>query len=564
MMHYSKDDMLTEYKDTIRTLKSKNYLTLSNNTLNLYSALVKKEDITHAERLKRIPYAKHIKKYLFSNIHKLPKRYIKNNYYILRKELALYFGMRKRPIRPKVFNRWIKHDIFPLPFIRIVSRVYGRENNKGELFVMADLFSKLKYVTDINDQARFKPILNLKNLLTPFNFYLVGCTFGDGYINKKEWRLSDGNPNKSLLKYSKNYLIRLSKLLKKHFEVSFILLETDRNMYNLLIPNKWFALFLHYFFDISFGKANIKLPSLLTKKFNKFLLRGIFDSEGSVGNVINFIMKDKQFVLWCKKTLSGLHIHSQLKYENSGYRIQIGRTYFPEFAANIGFAHPLKQLRFKENLKKGIKKTKFIGVDKTKLVENNFDITQIKDLRVYGLSDFICQLRKGKNLSQKKLAELAHVNEWNIRYWEKGSGIKILDLCKITNAFDLDFVSLLKSNNILYSVGDIKISNKIQLPIKIDKDIIKIAENIRPGIRAAQIRKENELRRLREEELSELKQLIKSVFNVDTKYNLVNLNIYVESQVFNRFFNTFFIYKVPWVSYSDDQISNLIDSWNFN
>ena len=573
--------MLTLQKDRFIRNRLNQYFNYSNrkslilnknNLLNLYYIFIDIQDLKSNNWIKKTFYIKTKNKYIINYLKKLPNNYKFNFYLNLRKSLSLYLNKTKT-IRPAELNRWIKNNSYPAPFIRILSHIYSKEKDVGEYFILEKVYENLEYLEDINQQTKFKPTKFFSDLFTDFNFYLVGCTLGDGHLTKNVWRLADGNPNIKLLDYSFKYLTNINNILKKYFYIDGnIRKDKISNMYELIIPNKLFSQFIHYFFEVPFGKKyKFKLPSII-KYVNKGrkaelemkFLRGIFDSEGYINNSIAITVADKIFIKDCNKLLNKIGIICNYKKVKSGYNIQINKTYLPSFAKTIGFFHPLKQKKIISCLKKGITKSIFIGLKKENLIQNTyFDLSKINELRIDGLSKWIKKLRK--KLTQKEIGKISGVDDWCVRYWENGTGIKLKHLLNILNFLKLDFnylYKLLNNKNIQFYIGGIKVSKKIKLPLRLNNNILTIAKYVRP-LTTLTIRKEDESKRLNKLDISKIENLIKNTFKVEIKYNQLNKGKFIENKVITKFFETFFIYKNPWEPYSKTKIRELKNIWNF-
>lgn len=551
----------------------KKYLNLDEKgLLNLYYLFINLKNFESNHWLKNVPYIRLDNKLIFSFLEKLPNSYKLNFFLNLRKELSFYVG-RKKVIFPKNLKNWIKNNSYPLPFIRVLSYIYSKENKVNESFVLKEIFKNLKYIEEINRRTKFKPPMYFSDLFTDFNFYLIGCTFGDGHLTKYLWRLADGNPNINLLKYSLYYLKRILTKLEKEFLVKgCIRKDKISNMYEIIISNKLFSQFIHYFFDVPFGrKDDFKLPFLMefTNKKRKSelemkFLRGIFDSEGYVNNIIAITMANKIFIEKCNDLFKNMGIMSSYKQVRTGYNLQIARTYFPEFAKNIGFFHPLKQKKLINALKKGITKTIFRGIKKNNLIDGvYFNLSKIDNLRIYNLSNWISDLRK--ELTQKEIGKIVGINDWCVRYWERGVGIKFNHLICLIRFLNLDsdyLYNLLDNNNVLYYIGDIKVSKKVKLPLRLNEDLLFIAKNVRP-FTTLLIRKENDIKRLSNQDILKIKNLIKDIFKIEVKYNKINNAIFIENKVLTKFFKTFFVYEKPWKPYIKTKLLELEKSWNF-
>ncbi len=347
MLEYTNDPWILG-KETIDGLIEKEeviFLDKQTKILNLFSAFVKREDFENKEKIVQ-PLQKAIYGKLSDGL--LAQIKIKcSSEDTLVKKLEKYTG--KRSNIHKTMARWFKTGIFPLVVLRILSE---------DMTSFAGWLCEIEYFTDFLNKSKFYSPRTLEEALNPSLIYLVGCSIGDGHIDKagKRWVLVDGSSNKDRLKLSQEFLERLSNLLKKY--ITHTRIKRYSNKYVLTIDNKPFCRFVNFFFGLPRGKKKgviSKKPQILNLSpvpLEQYLWRGCFDTDGSVNKdgAVDFCSSDRNLLTECKNFLWNKEVES-----NIGKRSLVVRsTYLKKFCV-IGFAHPRKQQEFIEVLRRGVK-----------------------------------------------------------------------------------------------------------------------------------------------------------------------------------------------------------------
>ncbi len=349
MLKYTTDPLILE-KETINELIDKKngellFLDEQNKILNLFSAFVKKEDFENKEKLVQ-PLQKAIYGKVSDNLLKQIKQRCSSEDALI-KQLEVYTGKRSNIY--KTTNKWFKTGIFPVIILRILNE---------DRVSFARWLYEVEYFTDFLNKSRFYSPRTLEEALNPSLIYLVGCSVGDGHIDKtgKRWTLVDGSSNQDRLKFSQEFVEQLSNLLKRY--VNHTKITKSRNKYVLRINNKPFCRFVNFFFGLPKGKKKkivLKKPQILTLghiQLEKYFWRGCFDTDGSVNRdgAVDFCSSDRNLLIECKKFLGDNEIDSNLGKRN----LTVRSSYLKKFCT-VGFAHPRKQQEFVKVLRRGIK-----------------------------------------------------------------------------------------------------------------------------------------------------------------------------------------------------------------
>jgi hypothetical protein len=347
MLNYKNDSLLLN-KETVNDLirkKNDHLIFLDENKLflNLYSALVKKTDFTDVNKIVQ-PLQKTIYVKVNDNLAKIILSKCKNKKEC-KKLIEAYTG--KRSNCDKAIIRWHQNKVYPLILLRILSR------NEKELI---KFIQEVQYFTDFLNKSRFYCPKTLKHLLNPKLIYFVGCSAGDGHIDKKgkRWVLVDGSSNQKRLVLSGEFVSSLKSLMEMFVGTTYI--NKYETKYELGTNNKPFCRFLNFFFGLPYGaKKKTTLQSPLVLKYskndlNKYFWRGLFDTDGSaVSNYsVGFGSIDKKLLRECEEYLKSIRIIST-KTRTS---VNISMPDLKKWAY-IGFAHPRKQIEFISTLQNG-------------------------------------------------------------------------------------------------------------------------------------------------------------------------------------------------------------------
>lgn len=349
---------MLNYKNDSLLLEKLIFLNKEKQILNFFSALIKKEDFIKKDKisqpLQRTAYVKITsklikqirKKYMNKEIIKITEGYI----------------VRRSNLNTAI-NRWFENKTFPLITLRAIY--------KEKLY---NITNEIEYFTDFLNKSRFYFPKTLSELLNKRLIYFIGCSVGDGHIDKagKRWILVDGSSYKEKLVYSKEFVLKLSKLLQNYINTYNI--RYYETKYVLSINNKLFCRFLNFFFELPFGKKkDVVLKKPLILKFSKedlekYFWRGLFDTDGSVikQGSVNFCSSDKNLLNECRNYLNKINIKSRKKEQI----LNIYMKYLNKFA-HIGLSHPRKQKELLNLLKKGLTYKSVMIKDKTdqKLLE---------------------------------------------------------------------------------------------------------------------------------------------------------------------------------------------------
>jgi len=348
--------------------------------INLYGAIIKKDDFhvnTKNSFLKRVPYLIDTKGLTLGYLKKLPKEYKINNYRKIRRLVCDYYLGNKLELQ--TMNKWIRTKRFPLPLLRILSYLLNEEN------ILINALSKCS-ITAVSGSGKIKFPFAVKNFLTPFNFYIAGVVMGDGNINIERLKIADGDIHQKNLHYSYEFLLSIKqKSISIYGDINPSILKLkDKNAYELFICNKWFCRYLNFFFSIPMNKKQkltIPLICNLTNNqsyYQKFIIRGLFDTDGSVdGYRVSFLSSFKQLTDDIKSYLDfNKIIFSQSKITDNNrvrFKISILTEQLRDFGDKIGFSHPKKKKILLCALSKNSRRKKLIGVNYNNLTNEGFD-----------------------------------------------------------------------------------------------------------------------------------------------------------------------------------------------
>ncbi len=347
MLDYKNDPLLLDKKTFNDLIGEKNenilFLDKESKILNLFSAFVKKSDFIKDHKLNQP-----LQKTVYVKVSKELIRILRNRCNKTNdiQKLIETYTKRRTNCRDAV-NRWFVSGIFPFILLRILSK------NNTEF---SGWISEIRYFTDFLGKSKLYSPKTLSELLSHKLVYFVGCSVGDGHIDKngKRWVLVDGSSDPKRLILSGEFVSNLSNLLSDYIDAFKIV--KHKTKYELKVNNKLFCRFLNFFFGLPYGSKKekiLRVPLILKysgSNLEKYFWRGCFDTDGSAVRSIGFCSSDKNLISQCDDYLKSLGIKVNLGKKN----IRIPVPSLKEWTS-IGFAHPRKQIEFLTTLKKGAK-----------------------------------------------------------------------------------------------------------------------------------------------------------------------------------------------------------------
>lgn len=190
-------------------------------------------------------------------------------------------------IPERLFNKLIRYSPNKSHWIKNLEKF---ENNWGKIKagIVSAKDSKSKLRAAYARKFIKRPKINIK--INEFFCEFYGTLLGDGCISK--FKDCEGAERIGIFisgnkKLDSEYLTYLKKRLKEEFNInSYFYQHKTKNICTLTIKNKGFSLFLKKFgFPIGKKYNKIKIPKKLLKlpwKVKKFVIRGLFDTDGSI------------------------------------------------------------------------------------------------------------------------------------------------------------------------------------------------------------------------------------------------------------------------------------------
>jgi hypothetical protein len=295
-------------------------------------------------------------------MHLLTKRYktINRAAKVLLGNLEVY---REKRYSSKIKEKWrVKDNLIKgnitLEYARVISLILGKDKEES-----IEIFNKLLL------KSKFFLTHKKKQVKCPMRFsdlncelaYLAGVIAGDGHIDRALHviKIVDGHVDKSLKKYSYEYLKKLNKIIKRNFNCDHYKEKIEGNYFVFRYNSSLFCRIMNYIYQIPKGNKSreIVLPNLIKNSPNEQLFwRGVFDADGSIrpknkGIRLTTISKRlyDDFLSFCEKK----KIKIFNKEKNRQYHFLVVEEGIPRFARLIGSSHPRKQKNLIEYLKKG-------------------------------------------------------------------------------------------------------------------------------------------------------------------------------------------------------------------
>jgi len=483
--------------------------------------------------------------------------------YILDKEIANSLISRCRNERGKVvkqlkdkhgielpsretLEKWGESGIIPLPIVCL----FGDK-------IKFDVFLRCKGFTNRNTSSIFRPPRTYAGLNNVKLLYLGGCVLGDGSLaSAGSLNIYDGHPNKACVGQSKRYVL----LLKEWFRLVFgienqsMALYRRGNMWSLSVYSKWLGRFFNYFFEVPYGpKNNCKISpvsifsrmGIITVDAKAAFYRGLLDTDGSIHPRARQIMLTMQN----KEILDDLLIFvSQIKIKSAyitkishSYQLRIGARDFRKFANVIGFEHPRKKAILQKRLNEQAFLIEYKGVDKSHLIDNNFDLLKIKGIRIIGGGKFLRRTCKQQRYTLRDAASQLGVSAPTLS--ERCAGRKSIPLNDLWSLFkQMDsskssFYQALADEGARYKVsGRGGGAQSVSLPMRPCRKLLKTAEKIRPvsNYRIHLLKSEDSKKTLKD---------IEELFGASLAKKNAEGRWVINSRILNEFFRKFFVYE---------------------
>ena len=347
MLNYENDPLLLE-NQTANFLISKKkddllFLDKNKGILNIFSAFVKMNDFVKKDKI-----VQPLQTTLYAKISKDLADELNKRCNSTKQVRGLISNYTKKRTNCNV-DKWFKLKVFPLIFLWIISK----DVNELSRWVL-----EIDYLTDYLNKSRFYVPKKIDDLLDNKLIYFVGCSVGDGHIDKagKRWILVDGSSDNRRLEQSRDFIYNLASLLKNYIKTYTI--SEHKTKYVLNVNNKSLCRFLNFFFSLPYGaKKNVtlKVPLILSYSRNnleKYFWRGMFDTDGSAvqNHSVDLCSSDKNILKECTDFFKKLSINPKV----SMIGVRVNNSDLKTFS-HVGFAHPRKQIEFLSSLKQGPK-----------------------------------------------------------------------------------------------------------------------------------------------------------------------------------------------------------------
>jgi hypothetical protein len=397
----------------------------------------------------------------FKIIKLIEKKYgnLNKGFLVFIRSLENYLGIKYNSVykaKYRYIQKFNKNKI-NIIFLRVMSLCLVKNiNESNNLF--ESIISKEGYIRI--------GCLNLP--LNDFNktvSYLVGVIVGDGHLDKRERGIiiADGQPQKSNIIFSEEYIKKLVYLFKREFNIEGKI-DNKGRWFVCRFENKWLCRFFQYYFDIPYGnKSNrVTIPKILKKENEKHFWRGLMDTEGFIrkqGKQICLKSNSLKLINSFKKFCSKNNIKVYVKKEGLGFSIRVLTESILKYSQLIGFYHPKKKKILFDYLREG-PKYKVLKNSNKKFDKDTIKI--LKHLRPYNSAVYIKldeHNRKTKEDNIKKLLNLIKI-KFNVKIIEierKGhnhyyiSSKKFTDFIRENTIYDLPWQPL--NNEEIYELS---------------------------------------------------------------------------------------------------------------
>lgn len=486
-----------------------------------------------------------------------------------------YFKISKAKYR---YKQTLKKKRINMVFARVISLIVS-DNMDESVSIFNKFLDKTKHFSGKTDSFVKIP-LDLSYLMDNRIVYLSGVIAGDGHLGEKkgELKICDGHKRKRFLKDSKTFTCYIGRLIKDVFELDSKIIR-ERNLYLLIVYNKWLCRILNYFFDIDFGEKynSIRLPKIVKCHPHKegLFWRGLFDTDGSIkkeAKGLRLKSSSKTLISDLHKFCSKNGISPIVYRAGAGIDFVINSSDYLKYLKCIGFSHPRKRRVFESHLNEGPKYLVFNGIDKPKMTKTGYyDYSSNISFCVYGMGEYIREIRHKLNLSLSDLGKKIGKEKktiWRYEHEEMPTPVKYL--VKIGNlaGFSKDKVyMMLESKGVLFCVPRSK--NRINLPLAPNTEFLNILKSLRfYDSGSVYIRMSENLGNIRNEEIQRKLENIENIFGLKPiglkKANRKHKQYYICSKVLNLFLKEFHLYELPWEPQGNEEIEKLRNRWSYS
>jgi len=186
--------------------------------------------------------------------------------------------------------------------------------------------------------------------------YLVGALISDGHLSKEYIDFSC---------YEEGFKESIKKKLLNKFG-RFDSYYNDKRIYlcNLFVP-----FFFNKLFGVPIGKKahTVKIPELIFKSDNQVIasfIKGLFDGDGTISSGLSYKTYSKELAEGLTYLLARLGIHSYLRKNEEGYRLNIPSPHYKKYMNLIGFDETIKAVGLRKLVEKQIEHKTFIRHDR--------------------------------------------------------------------------------------------------------------------------------------------------------------------------------------------------------
>lgn len=409
--------------------------------LLLYPIMIRKHDFISGERiLQSFPYILVNKEW----INKIRKKSLsladKSHHYFMKSN----YNRTIRVWQKKIIDYLENQNRLPFPLFRLVENWLDNFSKKG--------FIQFQSARGEDFQL---PLYLSENLA-----YLTGVVMGDGHLAEYFVNIIDS---------SKEHIENLTKMLVRQFtSKTEFFKQSNANAWNVNILGKWIVRFVNFLTGQPINARKylaLREPLIFQSDdlFRRAFWRGLMDADGSYKSTLGFGSASKQLRNDFSHYLTQQDIHHRFHeysvFGGTTFSLNIAGESRKKFAQIIGTNHPQKQQELQTLLKRKIRQFshrphtllqqgewngQILGFNPLKISHNYFDFSNVPNLTILTLGQYIQLIRKQHHQKQKLLASYLGITPSLLsRYELDKAGIPIYLFLKILTHYNIFLHSFL-------------------------------------------------------------------------------------------------------------------------
>ncbi|MFQ6125917.1 MAG: hypothetical protein ACE5R6_15120 [Candidatus Heimdallarchaeota archaeon] len=255
----------------------------------------------------------------------------------------------------RILRKYIHQKRLPFVIVRVLAELTQNRRKALATWLSYTSWESFKHIT-------FRMPIHLSPKLA----YFLGVCAGDGSLTRTHISIIDNYPA---------FIRKLLELTTTLFGGRPKIVRGSRGVYILFIKSVWAGRLLNLLTDQPYGKKYhvLRCPLILkNSKLERFYWRGLFDTDGSYSQTMQFGTVSDQLIRDFEYFLEQHELNYYTHFYKKGNTIQLKIGSYKVFSQLVGSWHPNKQQQCLNLLRQGTKVTVFKGVKSSSLTEKGY------------------------------------------------------------------------------------------------------------------------------------------------------------------------------------------------